>query len=416
VERKTFSSLGNRNFRLYLGGQTISQAGTWMQTVAQAWLVLRLTDSGIALGVVVALQAVPVLLFAPLGGLVVDRSDKRRLLVATQTAAGALALALWLLVATHSVRLWMVYVLAAGLGLVNLFDNPVRQAFVLDVVGPTHLANAVTLNNVNFNAARIVGPALAGVTISTLGIGPCFLCNGLSYAAVVVALMLMRSGDLFASPAQARGARQLREAMAYVRRTPELFIPVCVMMCIGCLTYETQVTLPLLAKHTFHGGAGTYSAMSLAMGVGAVVGGLSVATRLSASRRNLLVVTALLGALMLCCSVAPTLPVELGSLVVLGAGSLAFLAVANSTLQLSAPAAMRGRVMSLWSVAFLGSAPIGAPIVGAIGQHVDPRWGIAVGGIAPLVAVVFAWPALRRLPGGLRTIAGAHLDVAGSAA
>ncbi|HEY2301760.1 MAG TPA: MFS transporter [Acidimicrobiales bacterium] len=410
--RRGFAALRNRNFRLYLLGQTVSQAGTWMQVVGQAWLVLHLTDSGTALGVVIALQALPVLLFAPLGGLVADRVDKRKLLIATQVGAAMPALALWLLTASHNVELWMVYVVATALGFVNVFDNPARQAFVLDIVGADDLTSAVSLNNVNFNAARILGPALAGITIDTIGIGPCFLFNALSYGAVVVALLAMRQSELHPSVPEARGRHQLRDGLAYVRRTPELFVPICMMFLVGTLTYETQVTIPLLAKHTFHGDAGTFSAMTVAMGIGAVVGGMLIAVHLTATRGNLLRVTAVLGLITVLSAAAPTLGSELVVLTVLGASSVAFLAVANSTLQLSAPAVMRGRVMSLWTVAFLGSSLVGAPLVGAVGQHFDPRLAILVGGVAPLLAAAAAWPALRRLPGGLHTVPSPHVVVA----
>lgn len=401
---RTFAALGNRNFRLYMIGQTISQAGTWMQTIGQAWLVLKLTDSGTALGVVAALQALPVLFLAPVGGLVIDRLVKRHVLMATQIVQGVLALVLWALTATDNVELWMVYALALALGMVLVFDNPVRQTMALELVGPDLLTNAVSLNNVNFNAARIVGPGIAGVVITTVGIAPCFFLNGISYGAVVVAILMMRVAEMHPMPLQARGKRQLRDGLAFVWRTPELRIPVLVMFVAGTLTYETAVTLPLFAKQTFGGDADTFSAMSVAMGIGAVLGGLAVSTRVSASRQNFLVVTAVLGAAMIACAMAPTLSIALALLVVLGGCSVTFLAVANSTLQLTAPPTMRGRVMALWSVAFLGSAPIGGPIVGWIGEHIDARWAIAVGGIGPLVAAALAWPKLRRLPGGLGAV------------
>jgi MFS family permease len=401
---RTFAALANRNFRLYMVGQTISQAGTWMQTIGQAWLVLKLTDSGTALGVVAALQALPVLFLAPVGGLVIDRLVKRHVLMATQIVQGVLALVLWALTATDNVELWMVYALALALGMVLVFDNPVRQTMALELVGPDLLTNAVSLNNVNFNAARIVGPGIAGVVITTIGIAPCFFLNGVSYGAVVVAILMMRVSEMHPMPLQARGKRQLRDGLAFVWRTPELRIPVLVMFVAGTLTYETAVTLPLFAKQTFGGDADTFSAMSVAMGIGAVLGGLAVSTRVSASRQNFLVVTAVLGAAMIACAMAPTLTIALALLVVLGGCSVTFLAVANSTLQLTAPPTMRGRVMALWSVAFLGSAPIGGPIVGWIGEHIDARWAIAVGGIGPLVAAAVAWPKLRRLPGGLGAV------------
>jgi MFS family permease len=402
---ETFAALASRNFRLYLAGQTVSQAGTWMQVIGQAWLVLQLTDSGTALGIVAALQALPVLFFAPFGGVVVDRVDKRRLLVATQVAAGVLAGVLWLITATGVVELWMVYVLALAFGAVLVFDNPVRQTIVVEMVGPDLLTNAISLNSVNFNAGRIVGPAIAGALIVTIGISPCFLINALSYVAVVVALLLIRRNEMVAAALQTRAKRQLRDGLSYVRRTPELFIPVLMMILIGTLTYETQVTLPLFAKRSFDGDAGTYSAMTVAMGVGAVIGGLAVAARLRPTRRNFLVVTLWLGASFVLCAASPSLLTALVMMGVVGAASVTFLAVANSTLQLSTIPMMRGRVMSLWSVAFLGSAPVGGPAVGAVGEYFGARWGVFIGGAAPLLAAVLAFPALRRLPGGLAAVA-----------
>jgi MFS family permease len=251
--------LRERNFRIYLIAQTISQAGTWMQAIGQAWLVLRLTDSGTALGVVLALQSLPVLFFAPLGGVVVDRVNKQKLLIATQVGSGLQAIALWALVSTDVVELWMVYLLALGLGFVFVFDNPVRQSMSIELVGPELLTNAVTLNNVNFNLSRVVGPSLAGITIRQLGISPCFLLNGVTYVAVVIALLMMRQDELHVQPRQPRAKRQIRDGLRYVWGTPQVRVPVVMMFIIGTLSYETNVTLPLLAKDTFEGGAGTYS-------------------------------------------------------------------------------------------------------------------------------------------------------------
>jgi MFS family permease len=248
---ETFAALRVYNFRLYIFGQTISQAGTWMQAIGQAWLVLQLTDSGTALGIVLALQALPVLFFAPLGGLVVDRVDKQKLLIATQVVSGIQALALWALVASGGVRLWMVYLLALGLGFVYVFDNPVRQTMSIELVGPEMLTNAVTLNNVNFNVSRVFGPALAGIIIHQVGLAECFLLNGVSYVAVVIALLLLRKDELYVQPLQPRAKRQVRDGLRYVWRTPHLRVPVVMMFVIGTLTYETNVTLPLLAKKTF---------------------------------------------------------------------------------------------------------------------------------------------------------------------
>src|SRR5947209_1925876 len=271
VVRRTFSSLGSRIFRLYFFGQMVSLSGTWMQGVAQAWLVLRLTGSGTALGLVVSLQFLPVLLFAPLGGLVADRLPKRRVLFVTQSTAGLLAAVLGLTVATGIVQVWMVYVLAACLGVVNSVDNPIRQTFVIEMVGADQLANAVTLNSVMVNLARVLGPAVAGILIATVGLAPCFFVNAASYLTVLVGLTLMRPDELMPTPAQPRRRGQLREGLAYVRRTPELLTPLLMMGVIGTLAYEFQVILPLVARFSFHGGAGSYAALTAAMGAGAVV-------------------------------------------------------------------------------------------------------------------------------------------------
>lgn len=397
----TFVALRERNFRVYLIAQTISQAGTWMQAIGQAWLVLRLTDSGTALGIVLALQSLPVLFFAPLGGLVVDRVNKQKLLIATQVMSGVQALLLWALVSTDTIELWMVYALALGLGFVFVFDNPVRQSMSIELVGPELLTNAVTLNNVNFNLSRVVGPSLAGITIRQLGISPCFLLNGITYASVVIALLMLRQSELHVQPRQPRAKNQIRDGLRYVWQTPQLRVSVVMMFVIGTLSYETNVTLPLLAKQTFDGGAGTYSLFTAAMGIGAVIVGLGFATRMRVTPRLFLRLTIVLGLLMLVAGAAPTLALAVAALVGLGGASVSFLAAANATLQLITPHAMRGRVLALWSMAFMGTVPIGGPLVGTIGEHAGARWGMYIGGVAPLLVAAWARPVLAKLPGGL---------------
>jgi MFS family permease len=416
ARKRTFAALKVRNFRLYILGQTVSQAGTWMQQIGQGWLVLRLTGSGTALGIVIACQALPVLFFAPAGGLLVDRVDKQKLLIITQLLSGVLALALWALTATDTVEVWMVYGLALMLGFVLVFDNPVRQSMPIELVGPELLTNAVSLNNINFNVSRVFGPALAGVTINQLGISPCFLLNGVTYATVVIALLMLHKDELHIQPRQARARRQVREGMRYVWRTPQLRVPVILMFVVGMLTYETGVTLPLLAKDTFNGGAGTYSLFTAAMGVGAVIVGLGYAARMNVTRGLLLRVTVVLGVFMFVSAAAPTQGIELAALVALGGASVTFLVAANATLQLATPPEMRGRVLALWSMAFMGSTPIGGPMVGWIGEHVGPRWSMFVGGAGPIVAAAVAWPMLARLHGGLGIGSSPETAVAAAAA
>ncbi len=392
----TFAALSNQNFRRFFYGQAVSMIGTWMQSVAQSWLVLELTGSGTALGLVIALQTLPVLFLAPYAGLIADRVDKRRLLVATQTTMAILALLLGVLTVTGSVKLWIVYLLAVALGTANAVDNPTRQAFVLEMVGPTHLRNAVTLNSVLVNAARAIGPAIAGTLIATIGVGVCFLVNAGTFVAVIAALATLDRSALRPSPPAPRARGQLREGFAYVRRTPSLVVPLGMMAVIGMLAYEFQVVLPVVARSTYHGGAQAYGFLTAAMGLGAVIGGLGVASRSFTGTRALVWSAAIFGGVILLAAAAPNLALACVAMALVGAGSVGFLAIGNATLQLSASPMMRGRVMALWAVAFLGSTPIGGPIAGYVSQHFGGRAGLILGGISCLVAAVGGWYVLRR--------------------
>jgi len=397
--RATFSSLRARNYRLFFIGQAISLSGTWMQGVAQSLLVLKLTGSGSALGVVIALQFTPVLFLAPYGGVLADRFSKRKLLFFTQGAAAVLALTLGTLVATGTIRLWMLYVLALLLGTVNSLDNPTRQSFVHELVGAETLRNAVTLNSLEVNLCRVIGPALAGVLIATVGIASCFILNGLSYFAVLWCLWLMTGRALHRGKLVVAAKGQIREGFAYVRRNQLIFDVLIIMAIVGTFTYEFQVMLPLLAKFTFHTNE-THDAILLAeltgaTGVGAVVGGLLTAGRRSASVRSLTLASLGFGLAVIAVSLSPTALVAVLLMVVVGGFSIAFTSLTNTILQLESAPNMRGRVMSLWSVAFLGSTVIGAPVIGWIGEHIDPRWSVATGGIAALVAAAVGLYALR---------------------
>jgi MFS family permease len=395
--RRTFSALRVPNYRRYFTGQAISLIGTWMQTTAQVWLVLQLTGSATDLGFVVALQTLPVLLLGPYGGLVADRIDKRRLMVALQSLMGVQALVLAALTLTNHVTYYDVCILALLLGLNTCFENPSRQAFVLEMVGPDELRNAVSLNSTLVNAARAVGPAVAGVLIATVGEGWCFLLNAASFAAVVGSLMTMDRSMLRPSRPAPRARGQLREGFRYVARTPELGIPLTMMALVGMLAYNFQVTLPVVAKHVFGGDARTFGLMTAAMGIGAVAGGLVSAARGKTGSRAMVVTAFAFGAVILAAALAPTLPIEFVALGLVGFASVSFLAMANSTLQLGAAPQMRGRVMSLWSVAFLGSTPVGGPIVGWITSMEGARVGLAVGGASCLVAAVFGLIAIRHV-------------------
>jgi MFS family permease len=387
--RVTFASLWVRNYRLYFIGQTISQAGTFMQQVAQAWLVLKLTNSGTALGLIAALQNLPILLFAPFGGTLADRYSKRKLLVLTQIGFGALALLLGALVLTGLVRLWMVAASALCFGLINCVDNPTRQSFVVEMVGAPQLRNAVSLNSTMMNLARIIGPAIAGVLITAAGLAPCFILNGLSYGAVIIMLLAMRVGELFTPIRAGRGKGQIADGIRYAFSTPILRNILVIMAIVGTLTYEFQVSLPLLAEFTYGGNAGSYAALTSALGIGAVVGGIVTASRKSTSFNTLVLAACLFGLTALLAAFMPTLALAVAGVVLLGFCSIYFASTGNTTLQLASDPQMRGRIMALWSMAVLGSTTIGGPIVGIIGQQFGARWGLAIGGLAALVAAAY---------------------------
>jgi MFS family permease len=395
--RQTFRSLRTYNFRLYASGQALSLIGTWMQRLGQEWLVLDLTGSGSWLGAVAALQFLPLLLIGPWGGLIADRVDKRKLLLATQTTAGLLAAMLGVVTLSGAVQLWMVMVFALALGVVTALDNPTRQAFVVEMVGQDDVTNAVTLNSVMVNAARAIGPAVAGLMIASVGMAPTFLLNAASYALVVAALWAMNTDLLERGMRAVRGPGQLREGFRYVARRPALRTPLVLMVVAGMFAYEFTVTLPLLARYAFDGDARTLGILNSAFGIGAVVGGLVTASRDKPTDRSLLLAAVSFGTLLLLTSVAPTLWIAAAALLATGAVSITFLASANSLLQLRAPAEYRGRIMSLWAIALMGTTPIGAPIVGWLGQVAGARASLAVGGAATvLAAAVVQALAVRR--------------------
>ncbi len=365
-----------------------------------AWLVLTLTGSGTALGLVMAFQFLPILLLAPAGGVLADRFSKRRILFITQSAAALLALILGVLVVTGLIRIWMVYLLAASFGLTTTLDNPTRQSFVLELVGRESVRNAVTLNSTEINLTRVIGPAIAGSLIAGIGLAPCFFINAASFIAVLICLFLMRGEELYRAEPVKRLRGQLRQGFGYVRRTPLLKHTLIMMAIVGTLTYEFQVSLPLVARFTFHGSAGSYALLTSAMGLGAVLGGLATAGRRKIAVRGLIGAAFAFGVAVLLASLSPELPVALLAMVLVGACSIGFTSLSNSILQLESPPAMRSRIMSLWTVAFLGSTPIGSPVIGWVGEHSGPRWALAVGGIAAVVAGAYGLYSLRKLPLG----------------
>jgi MFS family permease len=394
--KNTFRSLRVRNYRLYFFGQMVSVTGTWMQTVAQAWLVLKLTSSGFALGLTTGLQFAPVLIAGAWGGVIADRFKKRRILVATQLVSGLLALILWALIATGTVQLWMIYALAFALGCVTVIDVPTRQAFVMEMVGPEDLTNAVGLNSTVVTSARIIGPAIAAGLISTVGTASCFLINGLSYAAVIWSLFRMDAHALLNVEPVQRVKGQVREGLRYVWGDVTLRSSLLLMAVVGTMAFNFRVMLPLIATGPFHGGAGLYGMLSAVMGAGTLVGALISASR-ARPTRGLLVGSALaFGLFIIAAGAAPNLVSETVVLIPMGALSIIFAASCNATLQLRSTDAMRGRVMALYSVVFLGTTPIGSPLVGWIAQAAGPRTAFYVAGGATVIGGLAALWALRR--------------------
>lgn len=396
VHRTFHAMKHSRNFRLFFVGQAVSVTGTWMQMVATAWLVLRLTGSGVALGVETALAFGPILVLGAWGGVIADRHDKRTILIVTQAAYAALALALWALVATDVAELWVVYTLALGQGIVTSIDMPARQSFFAEMVEPRDLTNAVSLNSAVMTGTRIVGPALAGMLIAGVGMEWCFLINGLSYLAVIGGLALMRRDELRPQRA-AREAGAIREGLRYVWRTPELRRPLVLMAILYMFSFNYSVLFPLFAERSLGGDAGTLGALLSMMGVGSLVAALVLAGRANADERRLAISAAVLGVVTVIASIAPSVQTAFVAMVALGAASIVFMITANSTLQLTARPEMRGRVMALYGIVFLGSTPIGGPIAGWVGEHLGPRAGLAgAGAIAFATGLTALWLLARR--------------------
>ncbi|HEX5929384.1 MAG TPA: MFS transporter [Solirubrobacterales bacterium] len=399
--RRSFNSLEVPNYRRYFAGQLISLSGTWMQTVAALWLILTLTDSGVAVGLTTALQFLPMLLIGAWGGLLADRIPKRRLLIATQMLMAVPAVGLFAVSATGVVTPWMVYLAVFAMGAVNAVDNPARQSFVYEMVGPNRVVNAVSLNSVIVQMARIVGPALAGVLIAVFGVVPCFALNALTFVAMIVALSGMDPRGLHTEPVAPRAPGAIRAALRYVARTPELAVPLALMALVGTLGFNFQVVLPLLARFSFDGGATTYAAMVSAMAVGSIAGALVNGAHGRTGPRLIAGGALAFGVLGLLAASMPVLALELVMLALLGAAAVTFAATVNSTLQLAVSPEMRGRVMALYSVVFLGSTPIGGPLTGWLAETYDPRVALLLAGVTGLSAawaahVSFARAARRR--------------------
>ncbi|MEU9011120.1 MFS transporter [Streptomyces sp. NPDC048479] len=396
-----FSSLKIRNYRLFATGQVVSNTGTWMQRIAQDWLVLTLTGSASAVGITIALQFLPMLLFGLYGGVLADRLPKRRLLLATQFAMGLTGLALAVLTLSGHVQVWHVYLTAFVIGLVTVVDNPARQSFVAEMVGPDQLGNAVSLNSANFQSARLVGPAVAGVLITAVGSGYAFLLNGLSFIAPIAGLLLMRNSELHKVERAPRGKGQLREGLKYVAGRPELIWPIVLVGFIGTFGFNFPIWLSAFVNNVYHSGASTYGLLNTLMAAGSLAGALLAARRRTSRLRVLVGAAVLFGVLEIVTAFAPQFWIFAVLMVPIGMFGLTVNVTANSSIQMATEPAMRGRVMSLFMMVFVGGTPLGAPLVGWVTDTYGPRIGFAAGGTVALVAAIGVGVMLARV-GGLR--------------
>jgi len=393
----TFRSLRNRNYRIYYAGGVVSNIGTWMQRIAQDWLVLRLSDNdGVALGITTGLQFLPMLLVGPWGGMLADRYSKRKLLVVTQAFMGAVALVLAGLDLTDLVQVWHVYVLALMLGLGTAVDNPARQSFVIEMVGRDDLPNAVGLNSASFNLGRVIGPALAGLLIEVFGTGPVFVINGLSFSAVIYALTRLRTAELSPAPRAGRGPGQVLEGIRYVRSRPDLLTVMVLVFFVGTFGLNFQLTMALMATEEFGKGAGEFGLLGSIMAVGSLTGALLAARRGRPRLRLLLLAALAFGLVEVASGLMPTYVLFAAILVPVGVAALTFITAANSTMQLGVDPIMRGRVMALYMAVFFGGTPLGAPLVGAVAEAFGARWSLILGGAVSALAAVVAALVLAR--------------------
>lgn len=397
VTRETFRSLHVRNFRLFFSGQLISQIGNWLTLVAQTLLVLKLTDNGIALGALAAAQFGPVLLLGPWAGLVADRSDKRKLLLVVQVIAMAQSFTLAALAFSGSPPVLAIYAVAMVGGVTVAFDNPARRAFVVEMVPPDDMHNGVSLNSALMTSSRVIGPALAGLLVATVGFGWCFLADGLSYLAVIAGLWMIRTEELNPAPITPKAKRQVREGLRYARSRVELWVPLVMMAVVGTLSYNFQTVFPLFTTRDLHGTGTTFTLLFSVVSVGALVGALRTARRKTINVRAVALASLAYGAAMTLMAIAPNQWIAFVFGIYLGIASISFLTASTSIVQIESTPEMRGRVLALQAMLFLGSTPIGGPIVGWVSQEFGARWAIGLGAVAALGAGTWGLARARRL-------------------
>jgi MFS family permease len=378
----TFGSLRIRNYRLFATGQALSVVGNWMQNIAIGWLALQLSHSGVVLGIVTGARYLPILLFGPWGGLIGDRANNRRLLTFTQACLALISVVLAALSWGNLITLPVLIVIVVSLGIVNVFDGPSRQSLISQLVERRYLTNAIALNSTMMNMAKMIGPAVGGIMIATIGLTPCFWIDALSFGPVIASLLMINAAELFPPEREVRARGQIRAGLRYVTRTPQLLQPLLMVVVTGILTWEFPVSLPLLTTSAFHGDAATYGTAMAVMSVGAVGGGVVAARRRRLSVRSLAISALLWGALILGAAAAPALPAEFAILVFVGSASITFNSSAKTLLQLEAAPQMRARVMSLWAIAWQGGTVVGAPIVGGTAAIFGARYALVLGGAA----------------------------------
>lgn len=393
---ETFRSFRVRNFRVFFVGQAISQAGTWLQFIAQALLVLKLTDSGVALGIVTACQFLPVLIFGAWAGVISDRADKRKLMMITQSFMMVFAFALGLLVLTGHETVYWVYLLAGLTGVANAFDSPARRVMITELVDEDHMNNAVSLNSALITGSRVIGPALAAWLISGVGIGWCFMANSASFVAVLIALSMLSPHELYLNERVPKEKGQIRAGFEYVWRDRDLRMAMALMGVVATLAFNWNVLLPLLAVHNFHGDANTYAFITTVFSVGSLTGSLWVARRTTTDNAFLARMSVAFGAASALIAIAPNPWTAALACAAAGFAGIAFLSATMSALQLTSIPAMRGRVMALYSILFLGSTPIGGPLSGWIAETFDTRWALMMGAVAALASGFVCLAALRR--------------------
>ncbi len=394
---ETFASLQVRNFRLFFIGQAVSQIGTWLCMVAQTLLILELTGSGIALGLLAAAQFGPVLLLGAWAGVVADRSDKRRLLMIVQSLSMLQSFVLAALAFSGSPPVALIYAVAFAGGVLTAFDSPARRSFVVEMVPRDHINNAVSLNSAIMTGARVVGPALAGVLVATVGFGWTFLIDGVSYVAVLAGLLLMRPAELHSAPLVARAKGQVRAGLRYAASVPQLLVPLVMMAVIGTFAFNFQVVFPVFVIDDLGGTQSTFTLLFSVLSVGSLVGALAVARRTSSSVRRVGTTALAFGGAMAALAVAPNQAVAFAIGPLIGIASISFMTASTAIVQTESLAAMRGRVLALQSMVFLGSTPIGGPILGWVAEHLGARYAVGLGALACVAAGTWGlWMVRRR--------------------